>query len=246
MDLPHEKAAIGSLDRPALLALVEPVLHAQGCSLVEISFKTERPGWVLRVAIEREGSTHPGGGVTVDLCADVSRELSATLDATELIPQAYHLEVASPGVERTLRSTEELARFAGQLVKVMLREPAEDGQRVLRGTLVSVEGDAFSLNVDGNTILCPVANVKQANLQLEFGSAHKSSGKRPASTAHPKRSASGEQPSKQPSKSTGKAGLSNKAPHPKSAPKGKDAASSPSSPGPDGESQGRGISAETE
>jgi ribosome maturation factor RimP len=173
MDLPHEKPALGSLDRTALLALIEPVLHAQGAALVEVSFKAERPGWVLRVAIEREGSTHPGGGVTVDLCADVSRALSLVFDESEFIAHAYQLEVASPGVERTLRSTEELQRFVGQPVKVMLREPAPDGQRVLRGTLLSVGEDTFVVRVDGNEITCPVENVKQANLQLEFGTAHK-------------------------------------------------------------------------
>lgn len=220
MHLPHETPALGSLDRPALLALVEPVLSAHGCALVEISFKTERPGWVLRVAIEREGSTHPGGGVTVDLCADVSRDLSAVLDPTELIEQAYQLEVASPGVERTVRSTEELARFVGQLVKVMLLRPAPDGQRVLRGKLLGVADDTFELDVDGNLCRVAVADVKQANLQLEFGSAHKASGK---------------------SSKAAKTG-SNKTPHPKSAAKGKHASSSQA----DGESQNRGIPAETE
>lgn len=224
MLLPHENPALGSLDRPALLALVEPVLHAHGCALVELSFKTERPGWVLRVAIEREGSTHPGGGVTVDLCADVSRDLSAVLDPTDLIEQAYQLEVASPGVERTLRSTEELTRFVGQPVKVMLLRPAPDGQRVLRGKLLAVANETFEVEVDGKRFDVAVADVKQANLQLEFGSAHKSSGRLPNKASKAE-----------------KAG-SNKTPHPKSAAKSKQASSSQT----DGESQNRGLPAETE
>ena len=228
MLLPHETPALGSLDRPALLALVEPVLLAHGCALVELSFKAERPGWVLRVAIEREGSTHPGGGITVDLCADVSRYLSAALDPTELIEPAYQLEVASPGVERTLRSTEELTRFVGQPVKVMLLKPAADGQRVLRGKLVSVAEDTFEVEADGNLFRVAVADVKQANLQLEFGSAHKSPGK--ASGRSPAKTSKAAKPS------------SNKTPHPKSDAKSTQAASSQT----DGESQNRGLPAETE
>jgi len=220
MLLPHEQPAIGSLDRPALLALVEPVLLAHGCSLVELSFKAERPGWVLRIAIEREGSTHPGGGVTVDLCADVSRDVSAALDAAELIEQAYQLEVASPGVERTLRSTDELGRFVAQPVKVMLLRPTADGQRVLRGKLVGVSDASFDVEVDGSQLNVAVADVKQVNLQLEFGSAHKASGK------------------------AGKAAKasSSKPPHPKSAATNKHTSSSQT----DGESQNRGIPAGTE
>jgi ribosome maturation factor RimP len=241
MDLPHEKPAVGSLDRAALLALIEPVLHAHGAALVEVSFKTERPGWVLRVAIEREGSTHPGGGVTVDLCADVSRALSAILDESEFIAHAYQLEVASPGVERTLRSTEELARFIGQPVKVMLREPAPDGQRVLRGTLLVVGEDNFVVRVDGNEITCPVGNVKQANLQLEFGTAHKQQPTKRAANrpTNDGGSSSSPNPSKSPRQAKGKA----KTPHPKSAASEQDTTSSQTT---DGESQDRSHAAETE
>lgn len=214
-------------------------MHAHGAALVEVSFKTERPGWVLRIAIEREGSTHPGGGVTVDLCAAVSRALSLVLDESELIAHAYQLEVASPGVERTLRSTEELQRFVGQPVKVMLRQPAPDGQRVLRGALVSVGEADFVVRVDGHAITCPVDNVKQANLQLEFGTAHKHQPTKRAKNEHADAAGSSSGRSKTPQKAKGKA----KAPHPKSAASEQGTTSSQTT---DGESQDRSSAAETE
>ena len=228
MDLPYEKATVGTLDRPALLALVEPVLRAHGCSLVEVVFKTERPGWILRVAIEREGSSSPGGGVTVDLCAQVSRDISAVLDESELIPHAYQLEVASPGVERALRTTEELARFVGQLVKVHLLAPAEDGQRVLRGPLVSVAEASFVLNVDGKDVTCVVPNVKQANLQLEFGSAHKKTGSSSGAGA------------------AAKGAKKPKPPHPKAADRSSQGTDATSPRETNGDTQDRGIPAGTE
>ena len=72
----------------ALLAVeqaLQPVLRGFGVSLFELVLRRESSGWVLRVVIEPVGSNEPGGGVTVDLCAEISRELSAALDVADPI-----------------------------------------------------------------------------------------------------------------------------------------------------------------
>lgn len=108
-----------------------PVLAAHGVGLVELQFRRERPGWVLRVMIEHPTGVEPGLGITLDRCADVSRDLSVKLDATDLIVPAYTLEVSSPGIERPLYEAADYERFAGQPAKVVLGQPIEAGP--LRG-----------------------------------------------------------------------------------------------------------------
>jgi ribosome maturation factor RimP len=147
---------------------IVPVLSAHGVSLVDLEWVTDRGGWVLRVTIEREGSTDQGGGVTLDDCADVSRAVSAVLDADDPIAPHYNLEVSSPGVDRPLRTEAEFARFTGKLARVKLSRPAPDGQRLLRGTLESAPEGRVAVEVDGKRIEVPFADVAEANLVFEL------------------------------------------------------------------------------
>jgi ribosome maturation factor RimP len=177
------------VDLARVRAAIGPVLSAHGVVLVDLEWLTERSGWVLRITIEREGSTEQGGGVTLEDCAEVSRGASAVLDVEDLIPQHYHLEVSSPGIDRPLRSAAEIARFAGRTAKVKLRHPAPDGQRVLRGLLDAAPEGKVAVIVDGKRIEVPYPDVAEANLVFELAaqpkkapSKKKSAGARQAET----------------------------------------------------------------
>jgi ribosome maturation factor RimP len=161
---------------------VGPVLSAHGVSLVDIEWQTDRAGWVLRLTIEREGSTDQSGGITLDDCAEVSRDVSAVLDVEDLIPQRYHLEVSSPGLERPLRTEAEVGRFVGRPAKVKLGRPAPDGQRVLRGTLDAAPEGKVALIVDGKRVEVPFADVVEAHLVFELAPQPKKKGGRPRPT----------------------------------------------------------------
>lgn len=154
--LPRVRAAIGS------------VLLARGVSLVELTWVTDRAGWVLRLTIEHEGTSEQGGGVTLEDCVEVSRGVSAVLDAEDFIGPAYHLEVSSPGLDRPLRTPAEFARFAGKLCRVKLTHPAPDGQRLLRGTLLDAPEGRVAVLVDGKRIEAPFGDVAEANLVFEL------------------------------------------------------------------------------
>jgi ribosome maturation factor RimP len=160
----------GGVDLSRVRAALGPVLSAHGVSLVDLEWTTDRAGWTLRVTIERPGSLEDGGGVTLEDCAEVSRDSSAVLDVEDLIPQHYHLEVSSPGLDRPLRTEDEFARFTGRLVKVKLSKPAPDGQRVLRGLLDDAGGGKVAVVVDGKRIEAPFADVVEANLVFELSS----------------------------------------------------------------------------
>ena len=143
----------------------EPLLADMGMELVEIQFRREGHGWVLRLFIDKEG------GVAIDDCAAVSREISAILEVEDLIEHAYHLEVSSPGLERPLRKREDFIRFAGRLARIRLREPLS-GQKVLVGILRGLEGDDAVLEQEKETVRIAMENISRARLTLEdFGAA---------------------------------------------------------------------------
>src|SRR3954451_14907525 len=142
MNVSYEK--IPGIDREKLHAALGPVFAAHGVECVECIWRTDQGGWLLEISIERsersaavEGSA-PGYGVTIDLCADISRDLSAALDVADCIPHRYTLEVGSPGVERALYVRRDYERFAGQAARLKLSAPRA-GQAVIFGKLEGVD-----------------------------------------------------------------------------------------------------------
>jgi ribosome maturation factor RimP len=107
---------------------------------VELIWRTERAGWVLELTIERPDSQVPGAGISVELCSEISRDLSRALDVEDLIEQKYSLVVGSPGLDRALYNLNDYRRFAGQTAKIKLKQP-HDGQRVVRGLLHGLDSD---------------------------------------------------------------------------------------------------------
>ena len=114
--------------------VAESFLPSMGLELVDVQFHREGHGWVLRLFIDREG------GVSLDHCSKVSREISAYLDVEDVIEQPYHLEVSSPGLDRPLRDFGDFKRFCGKSARIKLREPV-NGQRVFNGKINQVHDD---------------------------------------------------------------------------------------------------------
>jgi ribosome maturation factor RimP len=162
---PH---VIAGVDLDRVRAAIGPALSAQGVELVDLEFTTERSGWTLRVVIERAGADGADGGVSLDDCAEVSRDVSQVLDVEDLIPQHYHLEVSSPGLDRPLRREADFVRFSGKPARVKLRRPAPDGQRVLRGPIDAAPAGSIAVVVDGKRIEVPFDLVEEANLVFEL------------------------------------------------------------------------------
>lgn len=150
------------VDVKQLEPIIAPVVTGQGYELVDVEFKNEMGGWVLRVFIDKDG------GVSLDDCANVSRELSAVLDVEDVIPQHYSLEVSSPGLNRPLRKASDFARFVGQKAKIRTRHPVGESRRNFSGTLVAVEGGKVKIDVGDQVCEVPVDDVEKANLVYEF------------------------------------------------------------------------------
>lgn len=146
------------------------VAGSHGLGLFDVQFRREGSGMVLRVQIDRPG-TSAEESVSVEDCATVSRDLSAILDVEDVVPTAYTLEVSSPGLDRPLRNRADYERFAGRRAKLVMRE-AVDGQMFFKGRLGGVaNGEVVAVMIetdDGRRHRVPIGVITRANLEVEF------------------------------------------------------------------------------
>jgi ribosome maturation factor RimP len=142
-------------------ALVVPAVEAAGYELVEVQWKHEQVGWIVRLLIDAPG------GVSHKDCERVSREVSVLLDVHDVVPHAYHLEVSSPGLDRPLRTEAHFRQFLGKRAKVKLRE-GQDGRRNFTGVIVKVEPGRVVLEVDGQEHALVLADLDKASLVPEL------------------------------------------------------------------------------
>ena len=145
-------------------ALIEPIVDDHGLELVDVDLKRGGAPWTLRVIVD----TPAGDGlVPVDECARVSREIGSHLDAGDLIPVRYTLEVSSPGLDRVLAREKDFRAACGREVKLETRVP-RDGRRRFRGRLVGFRDEVVRLLVDGVEVEIALADVARANAVYEF------------------------------------------------------------------------------
>ncbi|TNG94333.1 ribosome maturation factor RimP [Pasteurellaceae bacterium USgator11] len=141
--------------------LVQDSIEALDCELVGIECQRSGRFLTVRVYIDKDG------GVSVDDCADVSRQVSAIMDVEDLIADKYNLEVSSPGLDRPLFSLAHYQRFIGQEVSVHLRVPVLD-RRKWTGKLENVTGDVITLIVDGTPQAFAFGNIQKGNIVYKF------------------------------------------------------------------------------
>lgn len=144
--------------RERLMSLTEPVLHRLGYELVDLELVPGRQHSMLRLFIDRPES------VGLEDCERVSREVGALLEAEDPIPNAYTLEVSSPGFDRVLRTRAHFERFVGSRVHVELAAP-RGGRRRYTGNLLSVDDSGIHLRVDAERVDVPFEEIGRARLK---------------------------------------------------------------------------------
>jgi ribosome maturation factor RimP len=147
-----------------LAALAEPVLNDLGFRLVRVTI-SGRNGTTVQIMAER-----PDGTITVEECAEISRNLSPLFDAHDPLPGQYALEVSSPGIDRPLARVSDFETWAGYQAKVELKQPVS-GRRRFRGVLEGVENGEVRIEVDvaelGRQVVgLPVELIAEARLLL--------------------------------------------------------------------------------
>jgi len=144
-----------------LQELVQGSVEDLGCELWGIECQRVGRYLTVRLFIDKEG------GVTVEDCADVSRQVSAVLDVEDPIADKYNLEVSSPGLDRPLFTLNQFERYLGQEILLHLRIPVAD-RRKWQGQLAKIENDMITLIVDGKEQVLAFGNIQKANVVPKF------------------------------------------------------------------------------
>ncbi|HET9620274.1 MAG TPA: ribosome maturation factor RimP [Kofleriaceae bacterium] len=188
-----------------LITIVEPVCNAAGFELVDLRFVLEQGGWTLRVAVDLplgdgvDVGTVPEDRVDLEDCENLSRELSAVLDVEDPIPQAFSLEVSSPGIDRPLRTAAHFTHFVGSEAKIQLAVPlalAGGERRNFKGVLAGVEDGHVLIDCDGTAFRLPIDDIDHAKLVPDWDAVMK--GKSGVGRPAPKPIKPGHRPSQKP------------------------------------------------
>ena len=139
--------------------LVHSVVTGLGFQVWGYEYRPHSESALLRIFIENEG------GVSIDNCTQVSRQIGAALDVDDIIPVAYILEVSSPGIDRVLFTPEQYKNYIGEAVKVRTRSRIE-GRRNFKGSIESVGENEVNVTVDNDTFVIPFNVVDRARLVL--------------------------------------------------------------------------------
>lgn len=141
--------------------LLEPVVTGMGYEFVGLEYKTGKGTALLRVYIDHEQ------GISVDDCAEVSYQVSATLDVEDPIAGEYNLELSSPGMDRPLFTAEQYQRFVGERIKCKCRR-AVAGRRNFKGELVAADDTSIKLAFDNSEVELAIDNIEKANIIPDF------------------------------------------------------------------------------
>lgn len=141
--------------------ILDPIVTSQGMELIDVEYKREARGWVVRIYIDKEG------GVSLDDCVSVSNEVGTVLDVEDLFQSPYTLEISSPGLNRVLKKEEDFERFKDKLVRIRTREAI--GQRKnFRGRLLGCVNRLVHIEVGKQVFRIALSNVARANLEIEL------------------------------------------------------------------------------
>ena len=139
-----------------------PLLEKNQFELVDVEYVREAGIWYLRAYIDKEG------GITVDDCEVVSRELGDWLDQEDFIEDSYILEVSSPGLGRPLKKEKDFARSLGKDVEVRLYRPINK-QKEFTVTLKAYDADTVTLSMeDGNDLALAKSDIALIRLAFDF------------------------------------------------------------------------------
>lgn len=112
--------------------MVTAITDEKGYEMVDVEYVKEAGQFYLRVVVDKEG------GISLNECEEVSRELSPKLDENDFIKENYYLEVSSPGIDRALKRDKEFVKYKGRDVEIKLYK-AIDGVKQFEGELVGLD-----------------------------------------------------------------------------------------------------------
>ena len=153
-------------DRDSILrdvsSLARPIVDEAGFEWVDMELAGRQGSYVLRLLIDKPG------GVTINDCVAINRELSSLLDLEDPIPSRYTLEVSSPGLDRPFKTARDYRKAIGKPVKVVTLDG--DGGTVTRiGRLEGIEDGTVEIVCGEERHRIPVASIRKAHRELDHG-----------------------------------------------------------------------------
>jgi len=146
-------------------SMLMPVMEEMGFELVDVEYVKEGGNWYLRAYVDKEG------GITLNDCEKVNRIWSDLMDEDDFIPDAYILEVSSPGLGRMLKKDKHLARSLGEAVELKTYKPIEKC-REFEGILKGYDRDSVTIEVEEKTgkkeLVFARTDVASIRLALDF------------------------------------------------------------------------------
>ena len=124
--------------------LILPILERMQFELVDVEYVKEGSMYYLRAYIDKEG------GITINDCEAVAREMNELLDREDFIPDSYTFEVSSPGLGRPLKKEKDYKRSVGKLIDIKLYKPV-DKCKEFTGVLDSYDKDTVTIKMDDDT-----------------------------------------------------------------------------------------------
>lgn len=144
-----------------------PLAAEKGLDIYDVEYKKEGADKVLRVILDTPEDAPDDAFVSIDDCEAVSRALSDILDETDLVKEAYMLEVTSPGLDRPLKKEKDFQRFAGRSVDIGLYK-AVNGSKVMTGILKGYDGGDVTIEVGGEEITVAGGDISSVKLTVIF------------------------------------------------------------------------------
>ena len=143
----------------ALDSLVKNTVEGMGFMLWGYEYRPHSESALLRIFIEKQG------GISIDDCATVSRQIGAVLDVENIIPVAYILEVSSPGMDRVLFTADQYQDYLGETIKIRTRTPIDE-RRNFKGSLIKTSDTTVTIAVDNQEFDIPFESIDRARLVL--------------------------------------------------------------------------------
>lgn len=149
-------------DADQVAAVAAPLAGKADLELVDVEVKGQGSRQLVRVTVDRKG------GVAIEQCQTLSRELSVQLDEIDPIPGRFTLEVTSPGTDRPLTDREGFDRVEG--IRVVVDRAGDDGALMPRlcGTVIAAEDGAVVLDVDGQSVRVAYDQIARATQALPW------------------------------------------------------------------------------
>ena len=121
--------------------LIQPILDRMNFELVDVEYVKEGSLWYLRAYIDKEG------GITVNDCEAVAREMNDLLDSEDFIPDSYIFEVSSPGLGRPLKKEKDFVRNMGKEIEIRTYRSIQ-GSKEFYGNLIAYNKEAITIETE--------------------------------------------------------------------------------------------------